>query len=373
MRIFLCALTLVAVGCSDPVSEQVSGPTANISLSASSAHVGMDTVTLTWLSTHAASCAASGSWTGEIPPAGTRILRPDSIGTFNYGIQCTGDGGVTPVQTAQLVTSLFTHSSCILERIENFWQNTADAPVLMGEYMPVNQVWMLYDSEFVSEYGLRSCTESSIRSPEMISFSHEWYSTAPVDSPNASIFGYPSVTWGAHWLWEEGQSTTPHLPAQIQSLSDSLRISFSKTITAPASHYVTLLILNTSPTAAPDPCRLGEINVIFDIRGNSLWPGNDTTYHVLGGTSYIKPSPWESITRTPSLLCADDPTSYYHYIQLWVRPFSDSGSVLVKPILTWLVDNGVLEPTTYLSSMNFGTEIGYGSGEATFTYSIRPN
>ena len=49
-------------------------------------------VTLTWSSTHATSCTASGGWSGSLGPSGIQVVR---LGvTSTYSISCSGRGGV---------------------------------------------------------------------------------------------------------------------------------------------------------------------------------------------------------------------------------------------------------------------------------------
>lgn len=48
-------------------------------------------VTLTWSSTHATSCTASGGWSGSLGPSGIQVVR---VGvTSTYSISCSGGGG----------------------------------------------------------------------------------------------------------------------------------------------------------------------------------------------------------------------------------------------------------------------------------------
>lgn len=52
-----------------------------------------DTVTLDWLATDAASCEASGAWSGPRALSGTEARTLDSAGSLSFGLACGGPGG----------------------------------------------------------------------------------------------------------------------------------------------------------------------------------------------------------------------------------------------------------------------------------------
>ena len=67
-------------------------PTASISSSSSS--VLLDSVvTLTWSSANAASCSASGAWTGSKGTSGNEDITISTPGNNQFNINCTGPGG----------------------------------------------------------------------------------------------------------------------------------------------------------------------------------------------------------------------------------------------------------------------------------------
>lgn len=67
-------------------------PTVSISFSASSVAAGQSS-TLTWSSTNASSCTASGAWSGTLAGSGTLAISQEVAGTYRYDIACTGAGG----------------------------------------------------------------------------------------------------------------------------------------------------------------------------------------------------------------------------------------------------------------------------------------
>ncbi|NQY38981.1 MAG: hypothetical protein HRT80_02690 [Henriciella sp.] len=66
-------------------------PTLTFSASVEEADItrGFD---LSWSSTNADSCLASGGWTGEKPASGTERVTPPETGSIRFELSCTGAG-----------------------------------------------------------------------------------------------------------------------------------------------------------------------------------------------------------------------------------------------------------------------------------------
>jgi NHL repeat len=86
----------------NPVSGPAPPAAPAVSLSASNPYPScMDTGqqnTLTWLSTNATACTASGSWTGPVATSGSQAIYPgaasaSAFSTYEYVLNCTGPGG----------------------------------------------------------------------------------------------------------------------------------------------------------------------------------------------------------------------------------------------------------------------------------------
>ena len=68
--------------------------TPTVSLETDSAAVTSgDSFTLSWSSTDATSCEASGSWTGTLDPTGSLTQQAYGLGERSFSITCSGDGG----------------------------------------------------------------------------------------------------------------------------------------------------------------------------------------------------------------------------------------------------------------------------------------
>jgi len=95
-----------APAASTPPAAPASGPlpVVQIALSASTVAVNQ-TSTLTWSSTNATSCTASGAWSGTQALAGSLAVSKAAAGSYTYGISCTGTGGTTTAATTLTVVA----------------------------------------------------------------------------------------------------------------------------------------------------------------------------------------------------------------------------------------------------------------------------
>jgi Bacterial Ig-like domain (group 3)/Beta-propeller repeat len=92
---------------SSPVSVTVTAaaaPTVMIAAAPASIVLGKS-ATLTWSSTNATSCTASGSWTGSEAVSGTMSETPIAAGSLSYVLTCTGAGGTAHATAALTVTA----------------------------------------------------------------------------------------------------------------------------------------------------------------------------------------------------------------------------------------------------------------------------
>ncbi len=78
-------------------------PTATISANPTTVASGGSSQ-LTWSSTNATSCTASGAWSGSRATSGTQNLT-NLTATATYSLQCTGAGGTTPLRSATITVT----------------------------------------------------------------------------------------------------------------------------------------------------------------------------------------------------------------------------------------------------------------------------
>ena len=67
-------------------------PTVSMSLAPTSVTAGQPS-TLTWSTTNATACAATGAWTGGRSTSGSIVVTQAVAGTYTYSLTCTGAGG----------------------------------------------------------------------------------------------------------------------------------------------------------------------------------------------------------------------------------------------------------------------------------------
>jgi hypothetical protein len=79
-------------GGSTPSPSPPAATNLSMSITKTAAHLGDTTVTMTWSSTNATSCTASGSWSGTQNTSGTVTLPTTATGTNTYQITCNGTG-----------------------------------------------------------------------------------------------------------------------------------------------------------------------------------------------------------------------------------------------------------------------------------------
>lgn len=72
-----------------------SPPTVTIAFNAATVALGQS-ATLTWSSTGATACTASGAWTGAQPTSGSSTITPTAAGSATYTLTCSGSYGSTP-------------------------------------------------------------------------------------------------------------------------------------------------------------------------------------------------------------------------------------------------------------------------------------
>ncbi|MDR3417552.1 MAG: hypothetical protein P4L83_15355 [Nevskia sp.] len=116
----------VATAVSGFAVTAASAPTVTISVNPGVVTAGAS-ASLTWSSTNAASCAASGAWTGAEPASGNQAVSPTAAGSYTYTLTCTGSGGGSAAASATL-----TVNAAPLTPVSTSAGGGAAAPGLLG-------------------------------------------------------------------------------------------------------------------------------------------------------------------------------------------------------------------------------------------------
>ncbi|MDB5947276.1 MAG: hypothetical protein JWQ33_2302 [Ramlibacter sp.] len=90
-----CTFLLILVSCgggSSSAPEVPAAPQVQLGFAPTQVVSGQPS-TLTWSSTNATACTASGSWSDPQPTSGVLAIRPSAAGALTYRLDCTGPGG----------------------------------------------------------------------------------------------------------------------------------------------------------------------------------------------------------------------------------------------------------------------------------------
>lgn len=88
-------------------------PTVSLAFAPPSVPVGQP-ATLTWSTTNATSCAASGAWAGNLGASGRVVVTQTVAGTYTYNLVCTGAGGSANASVALGVTGLDRNAALVV-------------------------------------------------------------------------------------------------------------------------------------------------------------------------------------------------------------------------------------------------------------------
>jgi hypothetical protein len=88
-------------GCGGGGSSGAPSPMVTMSVSPSSIPAGQ-TATLTWSSTNASTCTASGAWTDPVSTSGSLGVSPSAPATYTYNLSCSSSGSSAATGSATL-------------------------------------------------------------------------------------------------------------------------------------------------------------------------------------------------------------------------------------------------------------------------------
>jgi hypothetical protein len=128
--------------CATPVG---SAPTVTLAFDNVSMVLG-GTATLTWSSTDATSCTASGAWNGIQQTGGTAPQKPASTGTLTYALSCMGNGGIA---SKSIDLTVANHPNSFSSRIVN---SIMPVPIVMPIQSPLAGATVLDPNGYYSRY-----------------------------------------------------------------------------------------------------------------------------------------------------------------------------------------------------------------------------
>ena len=143
------ALSILLVACggggggggSETPAPSTPPPTISFSANPTSVLVGSES-TLTWSSSNASSCAASGAWSGSRPTSGSENVTITTVGDSSFTITCSGEGG----------------SSSSIVTIEGFRQTDG---VVVDGYITGADVFIDENANFIADATENSTTSDN--------------------------------------------------------------------------------------------------------------------------------------------------------------------------------------------------------------------
>ena len=93
-RCFLLSSVIFLLSCDGGDGNSLSTPAATVTISSSASSASVNSaVTISWSSTNASSCSASGAWSGPKATSGSENFTPASAESFSLILTCLGPGG----------------------------------------------------------------------------------------------------------------------------------------------------------------------------------------------------------------------------------------------------------------------------------------
>ena len=145
-KVYILASLLVLSSCGGgggggAVAQAIAAAITSFTASSSSVLLGQS-VDISWASTNATSCTASGSWTGTKGTSGSETITISTAGNNTFTISCTGEGG----------------SSSQSQSIEGY-RNIAG--ITLDGYISGASVFIDTDSDYIMDSGETSTTSGS--------------------------------------------------------------------------------------------------------------------------------------------------------------------------------------------------------------------
>ena len=347
-----------------PVVPVTPAPTVSLSIDQSKVTIGQS-AKLTWSSTNATSCTASGSWSGPQAISGTSLQTPTASGPATYTLTCTGEGG-SDSQTATLTTTppvatAMTYSHCATNT-----NNPGDTNDTYGNLMLSSDIW---NASAATSYS--QCISATIDSKLGVTAAQfDWNFV----SSNIQVKTFPNIQFGQQTGFPNNTDTTTVLPALVSTMSD---LSVTGTITTTCvtgtscyfdSGFDVFFSKTATPTTWPPKSELmilTSYNFSYPLSG--LEGGATIPTVTIDGTVFDV----VSYVVTPPPPAGTTPTSW-PIIQYYAKTPITKLNLKIKDFVADAISRGVVQPTDYIDMVQVGTEVQNGQGTTSFTnYNIQ--
>ncbi|MEZ5449446.1 MAG: hypothetical protein R3E89_10830 [Thiolinea sp.] len=203
-----------------------------------------------------------------------------------------------------------------------------------------------------NEWHYQQCIYQNREQPQRMGWEWKW------PQHKEGVKAYPSLMYG-HKPWNR-QSTTTALPRRLDQLQN-IQVNFSTQMQYSGSVNL-LLEAWLTDSAKPQPAdRTSEIAIHLM---QHQWPGQGGDYHdsvVIDGHAF-------DVYINHHMTVPGDPHtwSYLSFVNTG-KPLL-RGRINLKAFLDYLLAQGMIVPSEYLTSVELGNEIEYGEGESRVDY-----
>jgi hypothetical protein len=346
ITITLSAVSLLACGggnSSAPSTPVTPAPTISMTFAAPNVNVGSSDL-LTWSSTNATSCTASGAWSGSQLTLGTLNVTPAVPGKVTYTLTCSGTGGNATKDvalTANATSMSFSNTVTKSANANSLGYEPANVIQAIGEVMFNTGVW-----------GVKAATSYAITQAGTVNLlsgtSDINVSWDIVSSQTPGIVSFTNITYGKH----PGATTssTTKLPVQIAAMPD-------------------LNIIGTMETTCLTVCNYGSIMDVFVMKSANA-TGSDIGTEILIDTEYLS-APQAGYDGTAFIGGIEfkiyrnriaSPWQTIGYRPVQIRKVNNL-AINIKDVMADAVARGYITPQEYLVSIEFGNEITFGKGK----------
>ena len=335
---------------STPSAPSTPAPMVSVTLSQTSTFTNT-AVEVSWSSNNATSCTGLDGLTGSLQTSGKQSVTASVAGTVRYTVSCTGAGGVSNA------TAILTVNSPTVTFNQSILQKSADADTL--GYEKANQSFTASNFTInTGVWGVKSATAYSVSQTGSIDVQNNiltsFVSNWDIKSSNTpGVVAFSNVTYGKH----PGSplNNTTKLPAKIDTLGDIVVTGQANTVCFTVCGYGTAFDIFMMDSADPKPSDIGtELMITTEFTGEGGW-GTPDAVVTIGNVSYRVyhnsfGSTWNTIVYIPSA------NNQIKNININITDFIKDAK-----------SRGWIKGTEYLNSIEFGTEIGYGSGSTKFS------
>jgi hypothetical protein len=347
-----------------PVTPATPAPTVTLAISQPKVTLG-SSATLTWSSTNATSCTASGAWSGTQAISGTSPQTPAAAGSNTYTLTCTGAGG-SDSQTATLTISPPVVTAMTFSHCATNTNNPGDTHDTYGNLMLSSTIWNASAATSFSQ-----CINATIDSKLGVT-------TAQFDwnfvSSNSEVKTFPNIQFGQQTGFPNSTDTTTVLPALVSSMPD-LNVAGTITTTCATgtscyfdSGFDVFFSNTATPTTWPPKAELMILTSYnFPYPLTALGGGATISTVTIDGTIFDV----VSFVVTPPPPAGTAPTSW-PIIQYYAKTPITKLNLKIKDFVADAINRGVVHPTDYIDMVQVGTEVQSGQGITSLTnYNIQ--